>query len=83
MEKSMKKIILATLLMAFMPTVVHAQDVQEPPAPWDGSISPFLNFDMNDHIMIYTPADLAALRALWKNYKNGDQGYKGYTICLL
>ena len=83
MEKSMKKIILATLLMAFMPTVVHAQDVQEPPAPWDGSISPFLNFDMNDHIMIYTPADLAALRALWDNYNDGDQGYKGYTILLM
>ena len=83
MEKSMKKIILATLLMAFMPTVVHAQDVQEPPAPWDGSISPFLNFDMNDHIMIYTPADLAALHALWDNYNDGDQGYKGYTILLM
>ena len=48
----MKKIILATLLMAFMPTVVHAQDVQEPPAPWDGSVSPSLIPDMNDHIMI-------------------------------
>lgn len=83
MEKSMKKIILATLLMAFMPTVVHAQDVQEPPAPWDGSVSPFLNFDMNDHIMIYTPADLAALHALWDNYNDGDQGYKGYTILLM
>ena len=83
MEKSMKKIILATLLMAFMPTVVHAQDVQEPPAPWDGSVSPSLNFDMNDNIMIYTPADLAALRAFWDNYNDGDQGYKGYTILLM
>ena len=38
--------------MAFMPTVVHAQDVQEPPAPWDGSVSPFLNFDMNDNLVL-------------------------------
>lgn len=83
MEKSMKKIILAILLMAIMPTVVHAQDAQDPPAPWDGSISPFLNFDMNDHIMIYTPADLAALHHLWNNYKDDDQGYKGYTILLM
>ena len=79
----MKKIILATLLMAIVPTVVHAQDEQEPPAPWDGSVSPFLNFDMNDNLMIYTPADLAALHALWDNYKHDDQGYKGYTILLM
>ena len=79
----MKKIILATLLMAIVPTVVHAQDEQEPPAPWDGSVSPFLNFDMNDNLMIYTPADLAALHALWDNYKDDDQGYKGYTILLM
>ena len=69
--------------MAIVPTVVHAQDEQEPPAPWDGSVSPFLNFDMNDNLMIYTPADLAAFHALWDNYKHDDQGYKGYTILLM
>ena len=79
----MKKIILATLLMAFMPTVVHAQDVQEPPAPWDGSVSQIPNFDGNYNFLIYTPADLAALHHWWDNYKNGDQGYKGYTILLM
>ena len=52
--------------MAIVPTVVHAQDEQEPPAPWDGSVSPFLNFDMNDNLMIYTPADLAALHRATK-----------------
>lgn len=83
MEKSIRKIILATLLMAFMPTVVHAQDVQEPPAPWDGSVSSSPNFDMNYNFLIYTPADLAALRAFWDKYKKGDQGYKGCTILLM
>ena len=69
--------------MAFMPTVVHAQDVQEPPAPWDGSVSPSPIFDGNYNFLIYTPADLAALRAFWDDYNDGDQGYKGCTILLM
>ena len=74
-------IVLPFYLFTFLP--LSAQEPQDPPEPWDGSVSPFLNFDMNDHIMIYTPADLAALHALWDDYNDGDQGYKGYTILLM
>ena len=74
-------IVLPFYLFTFLP--LSAQEPQDPPEPWDGSVSPFLNFDMNDHIMIYTPADLAALSALWGNYDDDDQGYKGYTILLM
>ena len=65
-------IVLPFYLFTFLP--LSAQEPQDPPEPWDGSVSPFLNFDMNDHIMIYTPADLAALHALWDDYNDGDQG---------
>ena len=79
----MKKMILATLLMAIAPTVVHAQESQEPPAPWDGSVSKNLQVDMDYNILIYTPADLAALHDLWGNYKDGDRAYRDNTILLM
>ena len=79
----MKKMILATLLMAIAPTVVHAQEPQEPPAPWDGSVSKNLQVDMDYNILIYTPADLAALHDLWGNYKDGDRAYRDNTILLM
>ena len=71
-------IVLPFYLFTFLP--LSAQEPQEPPAPWDGSVSSFLNFDMDDNILIYTPADLAALNALWDDY---NDGYKGYTILLM
>ena len=71
-------IVLPFYLFTFLP--LSAQEPQDPPAPWDGSVSSFLNFDMDDNILIYTPADLAALNALWDDY---NDGYKGYTILLM
>ena len=74
-------IVLPFYLFTFLP--LSAQESQEPPAPWDGSVSSSLQYDMDYNILIYTPADLAALHSLWDNYKDGDRGYKDITILLM
>ena len=81
MVKKWVGIVLPFYLFTFLP--ISAQESQEPPAPWDGSVSSSLQYDMDDNILIYTPADLAALNALWDNYDDGDRGYKDYTILLM
>ena len=74
-------IVLPFYLFTFLP--LSAQEAQDPPAPWDGSISEFLEEDMDNNIFIYTPADLAAIHNLWGNYKDDDHAYAGYTILLM
>ena len=77
-EDSMKKILLAAgcWLLATTATLAQTQ-----PEPWDGSVSGSLKKNGNT-IFIDYPADLAALRNLWNSYKDGDRGYKAYTIKL-
>ena len=75
------RIVLPFYLFTFLP--LSAQEPQDPPAPWDGSVSSSLQYDMDNNILIYTPADLAALNALWDDYDDGDRGYKDYTILLM
>ena len=77
-EDSMKKILLAAgcWLLATTATLAQTQ-----PEPWDGSISGSFKKE-GKTIFIDCPADLAALHNLWNSYKDGDQGYKGWTIKL-
>lgn len=77
-EDSMKKILLAAgcWLLATTATLAQTQ-----PEPWDGSISGSFKKE-GKTIFIDCPADLAALHNLWNSYKDGDRGYKGWTIKL-
>lgn len=74
----MKRILLAAGCWLLATTAIMAQTQ---PEPWDGSISDSFK-KSGDTIFIDSPADLAALHELWGGYKDGDQGYKGWTIKL-
>lgn len=74
----MKKIILAILLMTTTATAAFAQD----DTVWDGSTVSTLYYEKNN-IYIYTAAELASLKKLWKSFSNGKQGYQDYTIWLM
>lgn len=77
-RRNMKRILFAVGCWLLATTAIMAQTQ---PGPWDGSISGSFKIE-GKTIFIDCPADLAALRSLWGNYKNGDQGYKGWTIKL-
>ena len=74
----MKRILFAVGCWLLATTAIMAQTQ---PGPWDGSISGSFKKE-GKTIFIDCPADLAALHSLWGTYKNGDQGYKGWTIKL-
>ena len=74
----MKRILFAAGCWLLATTAIMGQTQ---PEPWDGSISGSFKISGNT-IFIDCPADLAALHELWGGYKNGDQGYKGWTIKL-
>ena len=78
----MKKILLTILVTALTATGVHAQEAPDPTV-WDGESVSSTLVAFDGAIEIYTAADLVALHALWDTFKDGDQGYKGWTIKLM
>ncbi|MBO7052179.1 MAG: hypothetical protein J6W24_05895 [Prevotella sp.] len=78
----MKKILLTILVTALTATGVHAQEAPDPTV-WDGESVSSTLVAFDGTIEIYTAADLVALHALWDTFKDGDQGYKGWTIKLM
>ncbi len=78
----MKKIILAFLMTALAFVSAVAVDITNPDMIWDGTAAKEL-YVKDKTIHIYTPNELAALRTLWDDYNDGDQGYDGYTILLM
>lgn len=74
----MKKKILTMLLAAMTATAALAGDR----SAWYGDTYSKSLTVVDKKIYIKSADDLAALHALWDKYKDGDKGYKGYTIYL-
>ena len=84
MFKRMKNFILTAFLavVAAMPT--GAVDITDPNLIWDGTVADQIPvYQGTKTIYIYTPHQFVALRTMWDNYNDGDQGYKGWTIYLV
>ena len=81
----MKNVILTVFLavMAAMPAA--AVDITDPNLIWDGEkiADKIAAYPDTKKIYIYTPDQFVALRTMWDNYDDDDQGYKGWTIYLM
>ena len=64
---------------------VGAVDITDPKLIWDGKKIADKIYAYPDikTIYIYTPDQFVALRTMWNDYDDDDQGYKGWTIYLM
>ena len=81
----MKKILLTMLLAAMAAVQAGAVDITDPNLIWDGNkiADKIYAYKDTKTIYIYTPDQFVALRTMWNDYDDDDQGYKGWTIYLM
>ena len=81
----MKKNILTVLLATMASVQAGAVDITNPDMIWDGVTiaNQIAAYWDTKKIYIYTPDQFVALRTMWNDYDDDDQGYKGWTIYLM
>ncbi len=81
----MKNKILTVLLAAMAAVQAGAVDITDPELIWDGEkiANQIAAYPDTKKIYIYTPDQFVALRTLWDDFDDGNQGYKGWTIYLM
>ena len=73
------------LLAAMTAMQASAVDITDPNLIWDGNkiADKIYAYKDTKTIYIYTPDQFVALRTMWNDYDDDDQGYKGWTIYLM
>ena len=83
--KRMKNVILTAFLAVVAAVQAGAVDITNPDMIWDGEkiADKIAAYPDTKKIYIYTPDQFVALRTMWNDYDDDDQGYKGWTIYLM